>query len=116
MKSVFFYTSFNSGNGSSSSISDNGEQLAHIVSLDDVLITKDITMIKMDIEGAEIDALNGAKNTIQSLKPDLAICVYHKISDIWEIPLMLHKWVPEYKFYLRCHAGSTMETVLYATI
>ena len=100
----------------SSSISDMGEKIAQCVRLDDVLQKVEVTMIKMDIEGAELKALKGAENIIKTQKPDLAICVYHKGEDLWEIPLLLHEWVPEYKFYLRTHNGATLETVLYATI
>ena len=87
-----------------------------VVKLDDVLKKVKPTMLKMDVEGFEIATLNGAKNLIMEHKPDLAVCVYHKVSDLWVIPLMLQKWVPEYKFYLRCHHFKTIETVLYATI
>ena len=58
----------------------------------------------MDIEGAEQKALSGAKNIIMRDKPQLAICVYHKPNDIWEIPFMLKDWVPEYQLYLRHHS------------
>jgi hypothetical protein len=73
-------------------------------------------MIKMDVEGAEIAALNGAKLTIRQTAPDLAICVYHKASDILSVPKLLKQWVPEYKLYLRNHYSYMLETVLYATI
>ncbi len=110
------YLTFDVGMGASSRISNEGseqaKQIVQAVSLDKVLKCQP-TMIKMDIEGAEIDALYGARNIIQNWKCDLAICVYHKVSDLWEIPLLLHQWVPEYKFYLRCHHDATMETVLY---
>lgn len=110
-----YYAKFKGGNGSVSILSDTGEEVVQVVTLDDVLKTK-ATMIKMDIEGAEIAALHGAKNLIIKEKPDLAICVYHHVSDLWIIPLLLHEWVSEYKFYLRCHANNTIETVLYATL
>jgi FkbM family methyltransferase len=86
------------------------------VKLDDVLKKVAPTMIKMDIEGAEPDALAGAQGLIQTYQPDLAICVYHKMSHLWEIPLFLHALVPQYQFYLRCHRIFTFETVLYATV
>ena len=105
-----------SGTGSSAKIDKNGENIIHSVRLDDVLKGYSNLMIKMDVEGAEASALNGAKRTIIEKKPDLAICVYHKVEDLWCIPTMLHDWVPEYKFYLRNHHPYTMETVLYATI
>jgi len=91
------------------------EEQVLCVSIDSVLKNFAPTFIKMDIEGAEIKALQGAQETIKQYKPDLAICVYHCINHIWDIPLMLKKWVPSYKFYLRAHNSYTMETVLYAT-
>ncbi len=73
-----------------------------------------ITHIKMDIEGAELNALKGAKNIIQRDTPILAICVYHKIQDFVEIPNYILSLVPDYKLYLRHHNISGTETVLYA--
>jgi hypothetical protein len=67
----------------------------------------------MDIEGAELEALKGARETIEKYHPGLAISVYHKPEDIWVIP----QWINEiggYDFYLRPHAHSTFDTVCYA--
>jgi FkbM family methyltransferase len=71
------------------------------------------TYIKMDVEGAESAALKGAKKIIERDKPKLAVCVYHKPADIWEIPQWIMTCFPDYKFYLRQHAAQT-DTVLYA--
>lgn len=112
------YTCFSQVGNSNSKLSiesKNGVPVS-TVKLDDILKNVKITMIKMDIEGAEIDALQGAERIIKEQEPDLAICVYHKISDIWTIPILLKKLVPQYRFYLRSHSFNTMETVLYATI
>ncbi len=73
------------------------------------------TFIKMDIEGAELEALRGAEKTLRRCKPNLAVCVYHKNEDILDIPLYLRELVPEYRFYLRHHSYSLLDTVLYAT-
>ena len=84
------------------------------VKLDDVMHNTNPTFIKMDIEGEEIRALNGAKKLILDSRPELAICVYHYINHFWEIPNLLHDWNLGYKFYMRTHSSGCMETVLYA--
>ena len=76
----------------------------------------DATFIKLDIEGAELEALKGAAQTIQRNHPKLAVCVYHKPGDLFEIPLFIKSLVPEYRLYLRQHQPVACETVLYAVI
>lgn len=94
--------------------SDNGEITVPGISIDS-LDTK-ATFIKMDIEGSELDALVGARKTIATHAPDLAICVYHKGRDILDIPEYLLELVPDYRLHLRHHSVVSSETVLYATI
>lgn len=72
-----------------------------------------ISMIKMDVEGFEHNALLGAKDVIQRDHPILAICVYHKQADIWDIPKLIHSLCAEYRFYLRHYSLFQNETVLY---
>lgn len=97
---------------------NNGNRITDIqistISIDEVLKGQPATFIKMDIEGAELEALQGAQHTIKTYRPKLAICVYHKPLDIVEIPLYIKKLVPEYKLYLRHYSGDHLETVLYA--
>ncbi len=84
-----------------------------VTSIDDA-INEDISFIKMDIEGSEKDALLGAKSHISSSYPKMAICIYHHISDLWEIPLMISSIFPAYsKFIIRHHSKNAFETVLY---
>ena len=72
------------------------------------------TFIKMDIEGMELQALAGGEQIIRRTKPKLAICVYHRPEHLWDIPLMVRDWNPDYRFYL-CHYSTNMsETVMYA--
>ncbi len=73
-----------------------------------------ITFIKMNIEGAERDALQGARKTIQKQAPKLAIAAYHRPSDLWALPKLIKELNPKYKLYLRQHDGGIIETVLYA--
>ncbi len=86
-----------------------GGQQVEIVTLDQDL--EDIpTLIKMDIEGAEQDALLGCRETICQYHPGLAICVYHGYEDIWKIPFMIDCMYPGYHFYLRHNGGNLIPT------
>jgi len=72
------------------------------------------TFIKMDIEGAEQEALMGAANIIRSAKPKLAICAYHKPEDIYVLPKIITRIHGDYRFGLRHYQNGPYETVLYA--
>lgn len=111
-------TLYLNNNGSSSAInSDNCDGIKIEVSmLDTILNNREVTYIKMDIEGVELKALQGAEETIKKYKPRLAICVYHKNEDIIQIPLYLKSILPEYKFALRHYTSKFEETVLYAWV
>lgn len=80
----------------------------------DMEIQDPVTFIKMDIEGAELQALHGAENHIRRFKPKLAISVYHKKNDLVEIPKYLRSIRSDYIFYLRHHGNDDTDTVLYA--
>lgn len=80
-----------------------------IVALDDD-ITEPLTLIKMDIEGAEQSALRGCARHIREDHPKLALSVYHNFEDIWKLPRMIEELVPGYRFYLRYHGGNLWAT------
>ncbi len=80
----------------------------------DAAIEGNVTFIKLDVEGAEYEALKGAEKLIQNCRPTLAVSVYHKAQDIWELPELILSMAPEYTFYLRHYSLSSEETVLYA--
>ncbi|MCC7194305.1 MAG: FkbM family methyltransferase [Gemmatimonadaceae bacterium] len=82
--------------------------------LDTLLAGKVPTMIKLDIEGAEPDALTGARRTIVAHAPIVAACVYHRQDHLWQIPLMLREWQPDYTFFLRPHNEEGWDLVCYA--
>ncbi len=94
------------------------EQIQEVrsVAIDEVVGDLTIGFIKMDIEGAEYEALHGAVRTITRDRPLLAICVYHQAGDVLAIMDYLHKIVPEYRFWLRQHMAGPYETVLYAAV
>lgn len=93
---------------------ENNFEKIKAVSLDDFLENKRVTFIKMDIEGAELEALKGAKRTIITQKPKLAISIYHKREDIWQLPALILEYCPDYRLYLRHYSFSDYDTVLYA--
>lgn len=118
--------SFNDNQGKSSNLSQTGNATVQCVSIDDVLPTFAPTLIKMDIEGAEYDALIGAQKTIQKYKPGLAISLYHRPEHLWQIPLLIERLINQstftnterpnctYKYFIRSHQMNGYELVFYA--
>ena len=93
---------------------ESSGELTEMVALDQDIKEK-ITFIKMDVEGFEIPAILGAKGHIRNDSPKLAICTYHIVSDIWEIPRLIDSIHPGYKFYFRHYRpDQNGETVFYA--
>lgn len=104
----------NSGQGDNSQISNEGTECIEVKALDDILKGEEATYIKLDVEGSEMEALRGMRNTIIKYKPRLAVCIYHKVEDFIEIPEYIFNLRKDYKFYVRNHSPYGIETVLYA--
>ena len=94
---------------SANTISTNGNISIETVTIDND-IKEDVTMIKMDIEGAEEKALLGCQKQIIKNKPKLLISVYHNHEDLWKIPRMISNMKPNYKFYLRYYGNNIFPT------
>lgn len=105
---------FSARGDSASHIAESGETRIPVKALDDVLLKECPTFIKMDIEGAEMEALKGSRKIIESYKPKLAICIYHKPEDLFEIPILLREMRNDYRFLIRQYSDSRFETVCYA--
>ncbi len=105
---------FATGLGMASGLRHDGEEVVQAMALDDALPGFQPTLIKMDIEGAECEALLGARGLIESHRPGLAICVYHRPQHLWEIPLLIQSWNLGYRFWLRAHGYNGYDLVLYA--
>jgi len=82
--------------------------------LDDILDGPPPTFIKMDIEGAEPEAIRGATKTIRKARPIMAVCAYHKCDHLWTIPALLKDALPDYHIFLRRYAEECWELVYYA--
>lgn len=105
---------FSQTDSSSSVTNDTNGDLIEVVSIDED-INEQITYIKMDVECEEINAILGAKNHIKKHTPKLAICLYHIVSDLWEIPKLIDSINQDYRFYIRHYEEKLpWETVLYA--
>lgn len=105
---------FKESNNGMSSIDSSGEICVQTVALDNVIEDREDLYIKMDIEGAELEALQGAERLIRNCKPKLAICIYHKNEDVIRIPELLLEYNADYTFYIRHYSLTKNETVLYA--
>jgi len=103
-----------SGDGNEASSVGKGGMVVDCVTLDQVLSGAQPTYIKIDIEGAELDALTGARGIIQRYSPVLAICSYHLQDHLWKIPLLIQSINPHYSFFLHPHLVEGWDLVCYA--
>jgi FkbM family methyltransferase len=84
------------------------------VRLDDALAGEHVSFIKMDIEGAELHALEGAQHVIRRDHPVLAVCGYHTPDHLWRIPISLKTLAPDSSIFLRCHCADGLDSVYYS--
>lgn len=82
----------------------------------DELIFEKVSFIKMDIEGAELDALKGAAQIIKRDKPQMVISAYHRTCHMWEIPLLIKEIEPSYKIFCGHQMNAAFESEYYLTI
>lgn len=105
---------FSTKAGRQSSVGTNG-QLAEARSVDGMLDGDQATIIKMDVEGCEREAIWGSAHTIKKYSPKLMVSLYHRNEDIFELPLLIKKLNPNYKCYIRHQLYiPAWETNLYA--
>ncbi|MFN4021482.1 MAG: FkbM family methyltransferase [Hydrogenophilus thermoluteolus] len=97
---------------SASHVSDYGDTIVKLDLLDNIL-TEDPTYIKMDIEGSEINALQGSRKIIKRSKCKLAVSAYHRPGDYWKIPDLILSLHDKYEIKIRHYSESIYETVMY---
>jgi len=103
---------FNADAGSASSLSPSGQTVIDVVRLDDE-VEEPVTFVKLDIEGAEHEALQGAADHIRSETPSLAVCIYHDQRDFWRVPLRVLEINDHYHLHVRHYSESIRETVMF---
>lgn len=106
--------SFSAGKEQASVVSKDGNIHIQLVALDDAMPTFRPNYLKFDIEGSELAALKGAARMIVAHQPAIAVCVYHRPEDLWEIPLYLHEILPSHRIALRYHKFQGFDMVAYA--
>ena len=93
-------------------ISNQGTVSIETTTIDEY--TADVpTYIKFDVEGVEIEAINGSVSTIKNTKPKMAIASYHYPKHIWQIPLLVKEINPSYKLKLRHYTDSVFDSIFY---
>ncbi len=107
---------FSGGKLQDSAFSQDGNMTVQTISVDDLLKDRKTSevYVKFDIEGAEHDAILGSRKLISSSAPILAISLYHKPGDLWELPKLVHGFAPEYRFFLRSHGEDGADLTAYA--
>jgi FkbM family methyltransferase len=105
---------FHAAQGEASRVDSEGGTIVQAVAIDDVLPEFASTDLKMDIEGAEPEALSGALRHIARRRPRLAVCVYHRPQHLWSLSASIEALELDYSFYLRAHAHGGFDVVLYA--
>ena len=95
--------------GSMSKFNQNGDEVAQITTLDSYVRENDIQhvdFIKFDVEGAELEVLQGATTTISRFKPILALSAYHKKDDFWTLMNFVKSVRSDYEFAMRQYRSS----------
>lgn len=95
-------------------LTTTGATTISVVGLDEVLNGERVSYVKLNIEGAEIDALEGGAASVRRWAPKLAIAAYHVPDHLWRVPATIRDLRTDYQIYFRQHDGGIIETVTYA--
>jgi FkbM family methyltransferase len=103
---------FHHGLGYASQLSVTGGLMAELRALDDLDLAP--TLLKLHLEGGELDALKGANRTLAKHRPIITATIYHNDDGVWRTPLYLMQTLKDYRFLIRLHAWCGTGAVLYA--
>jgi hypothetical protein len=107
--------SFQATGNMSASFSSDGDTQVDVVPLQELVTEGAATVyLKYDVEGAEREALKGTEDLIRRSQPILAVSVYHKPADLWELPRYMKSLNPAYEFFLRTQGEDGMDAICFA--
>lgn len=105
---------FSSESSMASHLDESGDVTIQCVAIDDVLHGEPVNLVKLDVEGAEIETLKGMARTIRDQRPNLLVSAYHTPGHLHEIAELIDEWALGYRFHLRVHEHNSFGVVLYA--
>ena len=105
---------FDASGGEASHASAQGGTVIQCVGLDEALHGHPVDFVKLDVEGAELDALRGMEGLLRARRPRLALSLYHRPEDLWELPRFVAGLGVGYRMALRLHGHDGFDAVLYA--
>lgn len=105
---------FSSGSSMASHLSDSGDVTIQCVAIDDMLHGEPINLVKLDVEGAEIETLKGMEQLVRDQRPNLLVSTYHTPGHLHEVAELIDDWGLGYHFHLRVHEQNSFGVVLYA--
>ena len=94
-------------------VSDDGNIVVQCVAIDDLLHGETINLVKLDVEGAEIETLKGMERLVREQRPNLVVSAYHTAGHLHEIVDLIESWQLGYRFHLRAHEYNTFGLVFY---
>ena len=87
--------------------------MVQCVAVDDILHGASINLVKLDVEGAEIETLKGMEQLVRTQRPNLLLSAYHTPGHLYEIAELVNSWQLGYRLFLRVHEYNTFGVVLY---
>jgi FkbM family methyltransferase len=104
---------FSSTGGMDGAICDDGDIRIQVVAIDEFVHDK-VTHIKLDVEGAEEEALLGARRQISHSRPKMAVALYHRAVDLWKIPVLIETLGGQYQYSIRHYSQTMDDSIVYA--
>lgn len=103
---------FSDGFGPGSQCADGGSVERPMLALDDLAL--DPSFVTIDVNGHEVAVLEGAAETLQRMRPIVAVDIGHGADGLWRSSAWLMKALKDYRFLMRLHGWHGARAVVYA--